>query len=168
MRKICTKFVLRVHGEDQKGVFMIVGRWSSWSIQIPQFLMLLWPAMKAESTAISQRLTDRVPSGSMLALPDPIRPDRANPPTNFWWFLFFFWQHWHDLHALGSHWTDSQQGILCWGFKGVQEEIPWEEASILQIESVAFPAEQCTSPQLHPCHRLFDQDGHQDTSSVSL
>ena len=37
----------------------------------------------------------------------------------------FFWQHWHDLHALGSHLTDSQQGILCWGFKGVQEEIPW-------------------------------------------
>ena len=25
----------------------------------------------------------------------------------------FFGQHWHDLHALGSHWTDSQQGILC-------------------------------------------------------
>ena len=56
-------------------------------------------------------------------------------------------------------------GLLCWGFKGVQEEIPWEEASILQIESVAFPAGQCTSPQFHPCHRLFDQDGHQDSSS---
>ena len=41
--------------------------------------------------------------------------------------------HWHDLHALGSHWTDSQQGILWWGFKGVQEEIPREEASTLQI-----------------------------------
>ena len=51
----------------------------------------------------------------------------------------FFWQHWHDLHALGSHWTDSHQGILCWGFKGVQEEIPLEEASTLQIGSVAFP-----------------------------
>ena len=25
-----------------------------------------------------------------------------------------------------------------------------------------------TSPQLHPCHRLFDQDGHQDSSSASL
>ena len=24
----------------------------------------------------------------------------------------FFWQQWHDLRALGSHWTDSQQGIL--------------------------------------------------------
>ena len=54
-------------------------------------------------------------------------------------------------------------GLLCWGFKGVQEEIPREEASTLQIGSVAFPAGQCTSPQLHPCHRLFDQD----SSSVS-
>ena len=51
----------------------------------------------------------------------------------------FFWQHWHDLHVLGSHWTGSQQGILCCGLKGVQEEIPSEEASTLQIGSVAFP-----------------------------
>ena len=43
--------------------------------------------------------------------------------------------------------------------KGVQKEIPSEEASNLQIGSVAFPAGQCTSSQLHPCHRLFDQDG---------
>ena len=55
-------------------------------------------------------------------------------------------------------------GLLCWGFKGVQEEIPLEEASTLQIRSVAFPRGQCTSPQLHPCHRLFDQDEHQDSS----
>ena len=54
-------------------------------------------------------------------------------------------------------------GLLCWGFKGVQEEIPWEEASTLQIGSMAFPPGQCTSPQLHPCHRLFDQDRHQDS-----
>ena len=46
--------------------------------------------------------------------------------------------------------------LLCWGFKGVQEEIPSEEASTLQIRSVAFPPGQCTSPQLHPYHRLFD------------
>ena len=59
-------------------------------------------------------------------------------------------------------------GLLCWGFKGVQEEIPREEASTLQIGWVAFPAGQCTSPQLHPCHRLFDQDGHQDSFSLSL
>ena len=59
-------------------------------------------------------------------------------------------------------------GLLCWGFKGVQEEILSEEASSLQISSVAFPPGKCTSPQLHPCHRLFDQDGHQDSSSASL
>ena len=47
-------------------------------------------------------------------------------------------------------------GLLCWFFKGVQEEIPWEEASTLQIGSVAFPPGQCTSPQLHPCHRHQD------------
>ena len=59
-------------------------------------------------------------------------------------------------------------GLLCWGFTGVQEEIPPEEASTLQIGSVAFPPGQCPSPQLHPWHRLFNQDGHQDSSSASL
>ena len=53
-------------------------------------------------------------------------------------------------------------GLLCWGFKGVQEAIPSEEASTLQIGSVAFPPGQYTKSQLHPCHKLFDQDGHQD------
>ena len=59
-------------------------------------------------------------------------------------------------------------GLLCWGFKGVQEEIPREAANTLQIGSVSFPAGQYTSPQLHPCHWLFDQDGQQDSSSPSL
>ena len=60
-------------------------------------------------------------------------------------------------------------GLLCWGFKGVQQEISREEASTLQIGSVAFPpGRQCTSRQLYPCHRLFDQDGHQDSSSSTL
>ena len=59
-------------------------------------------------------------------------------------------------------------GLLRWGFKRVQREIPSEEVSTLQIASVAFPPQQCTSPQLHPCHRLFDQDGYQDSSPASL
>ena len=58
--------------------------------------------------------------------------------------------------------------LLFWGFKGVQEKIPSEEASTLQIGSVAFPPGHCTRPQLPPYHRLFDQDGHQDSSSSSL
>ena len=30
--------------------------------------------------------------------------------------------------------------------------------------SVAFPPGQCINPQPHPFHRLFDQDGHPDSS----
>ena len=63
-------------------------------------------------------------------------------------------------------WLAKGLGLLCWGFKGVQEEIPSEEASTLQIGSVAFPPGQCTSPQLHLCHRLFDQEGHQEMKDV--
>ena len=43
--------------------------------------------------------------------------------------------------------------------------IQLEKASTFQIGSVAFPPGQCTSTQLHPCHRLFEQDGHQQSSS---
>ena len=59
-------------------------------------------------------------------------------------------------------------GLLCWGFKGVQEDILREEAGTLQIGSVAFPPGQCSSPQLDSCQELFDQDGNQDSSSASL
>ena len=58
--------------------------------------------------------------------------------------------------SIDQSWLAKGLGLLCWGFKGVQEEIPWEEACTLQIGSVAFPAGQYTSRQLHPCHRLFD------------
>ena len=44
--------------------------------------------------------------------------------------------------------------LVCWGFKGVHEEIPSEEANTIQIGSVAFPLGQCTNAQLHPCPRL--------------
>ena len=54
--------------------------------------------------------------------------------------------------SIYQSWLAKGLGILCSGFK---EEIPREEASTLQIGSG-----QCTSPQLHPCHRLFDQDRH--------
>ena len=70
--------------------------------------------------------------------------------------------------SIHQSWLDNGLGLLCWGHTGVQEEIPSEDASTLQIGSVAFPPGQCTSPQLHPRHRLFDQDGHQDSSTTSL
>ena len=68
-------------------------------------------AMKAGSTARTQKPRDRVPSGSMLVLPDPRRPDRANPPTNFWWSLFF-----DSTGMIYMHWvptgTESTRNIM--------------------------------------------------------
>ena len=61
--------------------------------------------------------------------------------------------------SVDQSWLAKGLGLVCWGFKGVQEEVPWEEASTLQIGSLAFPAGQYTSPQLHPYNRLFEQDG---------
>ena len=89
MRKICSKFSQGCSEKIRKKDVVMTGRrWPSWSIQIPLFLMLRWPTMKARSTDITQRPRDRVPSESMLALQDPRRPDRANPLTIFWWSLF--------------------------------------------------------------------------------
>ena len=69
--------------------------------------------------------------------------------------------------SIHQSWLDKGLGLglLCWGFK---EEIPSEEASTLEIASVVFPPGQYTSAQLHPCHRLFEKDGHQESSSPSL
>ena len=75
---------------------------------------------------------------------------------------------WGVRKAIHQSWLAKELGLLCWGFKGVREEIPSRDASTHQIGSAAFPPGQCTGPQLHPCHRLFDQDGHQDSSSASL
>ena len=89
-----------------KDVVMTAGRWSSWLIQIPQFLMPWYPAMKAGSTAMTHRPRDRVPSGSILGLPDPRKPGRAHPPTNFWWSFFYF-----DTGIIYMHWGPTGQTI---------------------------------------------------------
>ena len=89
--------------------------------------LLLWPRDQETELPVEACWPSQAQEGQT----DQIHPETFDDPS--------FWQHWHDLHALGSHRTNSQQGILYWGFKGVQEEIPREEASTLQIGSVAFP-----------------------------
>ena len=168
MRKICAKFVLRVLREDQKERCCHDGR---------EMVELI----NSDPAVLDALVTCEE---SWIYCYDPETKRQSSQWKHCWLFQtqeghteqihpqtfdnLVFWQHWHDLHALDSHRTDSQQGIRCWGFKGVQEEIPSEETSTLQIGSVAFPPGQCTSPQLYPCHKLFDQDGHQDSSSPSL
>ena len=68
------------------------------------------------------------------------------------------WGMMRGVRVVRVDWPKVRLGLLCWGFKGIQEEIPLEQASAHKIGWVAFPPGQCTSPQLYPCHRLFDQD----------
>ena len=53
--------------------------------------------------------------------------------------------------SIHQSWLAKGLGLLCWGFKGVQEEIQSEESSTLQIGPVAFPTRtmhQSTTPSL--------------------
>ena len=85
LQKICAKFVPRVLREDQKE------RRCHDSREIVELINSDPAVLDALVTCdeswiycyVPETKRERVPSGSMLALPDPRRPDRANPPTNF-------------------------------------------------------------------------------------
>ena len=106
--------------------------------------------------------------------------------------LFFFYHLAWIEHQFLSGIRDSRKAGSLWGMMrgvgGVRKSVHqswlakglgfWVEVlreyrkrfrqkrpATLQIGSVEFPPGQCTSPQLHPCHRLFYQDRYQDSSS---
>ena len=133
MRKICKKFVPRVLREDQKE------RRCHDSNLDPAVLDALVTCDESWIYCYDPETKRQSSQWKHAGSPKP-KKARQNKSTHKLLMILFFWQHWYDLHALDSHWTDNQQGILYWGFKGVQEEIPSEEASTLQNGSVALPA----------------------------
>ena len=167
MRKICAKFVPRLPWEDEKerrchDSREMVKLINSDSAVLDALLSSDERWIYCYDPVTKIQSSQRKHAGS----PRP-KKARQSKSTHKLLMIPFF----DSTGMIYMHWVptgQSQQGILCWGFKGVQEEIPSEEASTLQIGSVAFPPGQCTSPQLHPCYILFDQDGHQDNSSSSL
>ena len=167
MWKICTKFVPRVLREDQKERRCHDSREMVELINSdPAVLYALvicdesW--IYCYDPEIKRQSSKRKNAGS----PRPKKARQSKSTHKLLMITFLDSTGIIYMHLVPA--GHSQQGILCWGFKGVQEKIPSEEASTLQIGSVAFPPGQYTSPQLHPCHRLFYQDGHQDSSSTSL
>ena len=105
--KICTKFVPRVLREDQKERHCHDSREMVKLINSdPAVLDALmncdesWiycydPETKRQSSQWKHAGSPRHKKARQQ-----IYPQTFDDP--------FFWQHWHDLHALGSHWTDSQ------------------------------------------------------------
>ena len=76
--------------------------------------------------------------------------------------------HWN--WAPGSSFLNHSEFSLTWRLaQNVLPLLGWDfRAGLADLPDCACFHFQSTSPQLHPCHRLFDQDGHQDTSSPSL
>ena len=90
MRKICAKFVSGCSEKiRKKDVVMTTGRWSSWSIQIPQFLMLWWPAMKARSTAMTKRQSSQWKHAGSTR-PKKVRQSKSTHKLLMILFFFFF------------------------------------------------------------------------------
>ena len=120
MQKICAKFVPRVFREDQKE------RCSHYNREIVELINSVPAVLDAlvtwdESSIYCYDPETKRQSSQWKHAGSP-RPKRARKSKSTHKSLMIpFWQHWHNLHALGSHWTGSQQGIRCWGFKGVQE-----------------------------------------------
>ena len=124
MQKICAMFVPRVLREDQKerrchDSKEMVELINSDPAVLDDLLTcdLLWiycynPETKRQSSQWKH-------AGSP-------RPKKAkqSKSTHKLLMIPFFDNTGMNLHALGSHWRDNQQGMVCWGFKGVQEEIP--------------------------------------------
>ena len=84
MQKICMKFVSRVLREDQKerrchDSREIVGLINS----DPAVFDALVTCDESWIYCYDTETKRQSSSGSMMALPDPRRPNRANPPTNF-------------------------------------------------------------------------------------
>ena len=89
MQKICVKLVPRVLREDQKERSCHDCREMVELINSdPAVLDALVTCNESWIYFYDPETKRKSSSGSMLALPEPRRPDRANPPTNFWWSLF--------------------------------------------------------------------------------
>ena len=135
--------------------------WSSWSIQIPQFLMLWWPEMKAGFTAMTKRQSSqRKHAGS----PRP-KKVRQSKSTHKLLMIPFF----DSTGMIYMHWVPTGQTLKKEYYVEVLREF---RKRFRRKRPALFKSDQWhfhqDNAQVHPCHRLFDQDGHQDSSSPSL
>ena len=109
MRKICAKFVPRVLREDQKE------RRCHDSREMVELInsdpAVLDALVTCDESWIYCYDPETKRQSSQWKHAGSPRPNKARQSKSIHKLLmipFFFWHHWHDLHALGSHWTDSQ------------------------------------------------------------
>ena len=165
IQKTCEKFVLRVLREDQKERRCHDSREMVKQINSdPTGLDALVTCNESWIYGYDPETKRQSSQWKHAGSPRP-KKARQSKSTHKLLMIPFF----DSTGMIYMHWVPTGQTVNKEYYVEVlREEILSEQASTLKIGSVAFPLGQCTSPQLHPCHRLFDQDGYQDSSSASL
>ena len=111
MQKICMKFVPRVQ-RDQKE------RHCHESREIVELINSHPTVLDAVVTCDESWIywydpeTKRQSSQWKYAGSPKPKKARQSKSTHKLLMIPFFWQHWHDLHALGSHWTQSTRNTM--------------------------------------------------------
>ena len=158
MRKICAKFVPMVLREDserktlswQQGdgradQFRSRSSWCSgdlwWKLDL-----LLWPRDQETECPVEACWLSQTQEG---------QTEQIHPQT------------FDDLHM---HWVPTGQAVNKEYYVEVLREFKKrfrrKRPALFKSGQWHFPPGQCTSPQLQPYHKLFDQDGHQHSSSA--
>ena len=164
MRKICEKFVPRVLREDHKERRYHDSReMVELNNSDPAVLDALVTCDESWIYSYDPETKRQRSQWKHAYSPSPKKARQSKSTHNLLMMPFF-----DSTGMIYMHWVSTGQTVNKEYYAEVLRGIPSEGASTLQIGSVPFPPGQCTSPQLHPCHRLFDQDGHQDSSSASL
>ena len=164
MQKICTKFVPRVLREDQKERCCHDGREMVKLINSdPAVLDALVTCDESLIYCYNPETKRQSSQWKHAGSPRP-KKARQSKSTHKVLMIPFF----DSTGMIYMHWVPTGQTINKEYYIEVLREFRRRFCWKNQIRSLAFPLGQCTSLQLHPCHRLFEQDGHQDSSSPSL
>ena len=112
MRKICVKFVPRVLREDQKERRCHDSREMAELINSdPAVLDALVTCDESWNYCYDPEMKRQSSQWKHAGSPRPIKARQSKSTHKL--LMIPFLLHWDDLQALSSHWTDSQQRILC-------------------------------------------------------
>ena len=162
VRKICAKFVPRVLREDQKerrchyGGGGMVELINSDSAVLDALVTCDESWIYCYDPETKRRSSQWKHAGS----PRP-KKARQSKSTNKLLMIPFF----DSTGIIYMHWIPTGQTVNKEYYVEVLREF---RKRFCRKRPALFKSGQCTSLQLYPCHRLFDQDVHQDCSSASL
>ena len=168
MRKICAKFVPRVLSEEQKE------RRHNDSREMVEFIDSDPEVLEALVTCDESWIYCYDPESKRQSFqwkhagsPRPKKARQSKSTQKLMMIPFF-----DSKGMIYLHWVPSGQTVNKEYYVEVLREFRKrfrrKRPVLFTSWSVAFPPGQCTSPQLYPCFKLFDRDGHQDSSSPSL